>query len=110
MIFSISNLTVDVIPQAIVKRAVREIVGKRAVVIEDSDDLDVFEGASFKLEDGLQIAVRQYAGFPKDTSTIYIDKHVRDVAVIGILIRKILNEFDLTDDALSWERADDPEL
>ena len=49
MIKPIASLSVEVIPQAIVKRPIREIIGGRADLVMDSDDLDDFEGASFKL-------------------------------------------------------------
>jgi hypothetical protein len=110
MIYPITNLSVEVIPQAIINRPVAEVVGNRSQVVNDTDDLDSFEGASFKLDSNLEIAVRHYQGYPKNTSTIYIDQKINKVEEISALIRKILKEFGLSEDALSWERANDPDL
>jgi hypothetical protein len=71
-----------------------------------SDDLDYFEGASFKLDNKIEIAVRHYRGHPD----LYIDRRESDVENITQLIRKILDEFDAPLAALQWERRDDPDL
>jgi hypothetical protein len=110
MIKPIANLSVEVVPQAIVNCPVSEVVGGYSDVVKDNDELDEFEGASFKLNGNLEIAVRHYQGYPKDTTTIYIDQKVTDVEEISALIRVILNEFGLTEAVLSWERAKDPQL
>jgi hypothetical protein len=110
MIKPIRSLSVDVVPQAIVNLPVRKIVHGLADVREGSDDLDYFEGASFKLNDEFEIAIRHYRGHPENTSTIYIDSSANDVEFITQLIRKILKEFRIPADALRWERKDDPDL
>ncbi len=110
MIKPIANLSVEVIPQAIINRPVWDVVGKYAEISKDTDELDTYEGASFKLDSNLEIAVRHYQGHPKNTSTIYIDQKINNVAEITYLIRKILKEFDLSPDFLAWERAKDPDL
>jgi hypothetical protein len=110
MIQPIPNLTVEVTPQAIINRPVSEVVGDRSKIVHDHDDLDTFEGASFKLDSQLEIAVRRYSGYPENTATIYIDEKIKDLGEITRLIRKILKEFDLSEDSLRWERIDDPDL
>jgi hypothetical protein len=110
MIQPIRSLTVEVTPQAIINRPVADVVGRYADVVKETDDLDTYEGASFVLDTNLQIAVRHYPGYPKDTSTIYIDENITKLEEISALIRKILKEFDLTEASLSWERAKNPEL
>jgi hypothetical protein len=110
MIKPIASLSVEVVPQAIINRAVFDVVGKYSDVMKDSDDFDHFEGASFKLNSNLEIAVRHYQGYPENTSTIYIDRKIQKVEEISALIRVILKEFDLPEDALCWERAKNPEL
>lgn len=109
MIQPIKRLTVDVVPQAIVALPVQKIVGNRGDVSEGVDDLDYFEGASFKLDNDVEIAVRHYRGHPKDTATIYIDGRESDVEHITGLIRKILDEFHVPPAALKWQRRDNPE-
>jgi hypothetical protein len=108
MIEPIGSLSVDVVPQAIVALPVGKIVGRR--VSSGSDDFDYFEGASFKLDNKIEIAVRHYRGHPENTSTIYIDRRLSNVEHITSLIRKILEEFHVPLEALQWERQDNPDL
>lgn len=110
MIEPIRSLSVDVVPQAIIGLPVNEIVGRRADISSGSDDLDKFEGASFKIDNKIEIAVRHYQGHPKDTTTIYIDRRQSNVEQITQLIRQILNEFEIPLTALQWERRNNPEL
>jgi hypothetical protein len=109
MIERIGSLSVDVVPQAIINLPVGKIVGED-YVISGEDDLDSFEGASFKLDREIEIAVRHYRGHPKDTATIYIDRREADIDSITRLIRKILIEFHVPEQALRWERRNDPNL
>jgi hypothetical protein len=108
MIEPIKSLSVDVIPQAIIALPVDKIGLK--YLREESDDFDLYQGASFKLDDKIEIAVRHYRGHPKNTTTIYIDRRERDVGHITHLIRKILEELHIPVEALQWERQHDPEL
>jgi hypothetical protein len=110
MIKPIASLSVEVVPQAILNCPVSEVIGGYSDIVKDSDEFDEFEGASFKLDSNLEIAVRHYQGYPKNTATIYIDQKVKDVEEISALIRKILSEFGLTEAVLSWERAKNPLL
>lgn len=110
MIYPISKLSVDVIPQAIIDRSVVDVVGSRTDVVTSSDDFDTFEGASFKLDGSVEIAVRHYSGYPNNTATIYIDSRISDLKKITGLIRTILREFGLSEKDLHWERAKDPDL
>jgi hypothetical protein len=108
MIEPISSLSVDVVPQAIIDLPIRKIVGAR--IVSGYDDFDSFEGAYFRLDREIEIAVRHYRGHPKNTSTIYIDRREADVETITRLIRKILHEFGVPITALQWERRNDPDL
>jgi hypothetical protein len=108
MIEPIKSLSVDVIPQAIIALPVDKIGLK--YLREESDDFDLYEGASFKLDDKIEIAVRRYRGHPKNTTTLYIDCRERNVEHITRLIRKILKELHIPEEALQWERRQNPEL
>ena len=110
MIEPIRSLSVDVIPQAIINMPVTAVVGERARLSRDLDDLDYFEGAAFKLNNEIEIAVRHYDGHDRNTTTLYIDRRERDVEHITWLIRVILDEFQGPVTALQWERRDNPEL
>jgi hypothetical protein len=84
-------------------------LGKRAT-ITGHDDFDFFEGAFFKLDHEIEIALRHYRGHPKDTTTIYIDRSKGDIETITRLIRIILEEFHVPEKALRWERRNDSNL
>ncbi len=110
MIEPIKRLSVDVIPQAIVGLPVGKIAQHWKHFSEESDDLDFYEGASFRLDNNIEIAVRHYRGHPNDTTTIYIDCRERDVERITRLVRKIMIELRIPEEALRWERRQNPEL
>jgi hypothetical protein len=110
MIKPIKSLSVEVVPQAVLALPVQMVLRGRAPISEGIDDLDYFEGASFKLDNNIEIAVRHYRGHPANTSTIYIDRRENELLKITSLIRKILTEFEVPLDALKWERKDDPDL
>jgi len=110
MIEPIRSLSVDVVPQAIIGLPVEKIVGKRADISSGHDDFDFFEGAFFKLDDKIEIAVRHYQGHPKNTTTIYIDRREADIERITELILQIMRELHVPSTALQWQRRDDPEL
>jgi len=110
MIEPISSLSVDVIPQAVISLPVEEIVGKKADISSGQDDFDFFEGASFKLDNKIEIAVRHYRGHPKDTTTIYIDRSEGDIERITQLVSQIMTAFHVPSHALQWQRRDNPEF
>ena len=110
MIKPINDLSVEVTPQAIINLPISKVLGKFADVQEGNDDLDFYQGASFKLDSHLEIAVRHYRGYPDNTATISIDRRIKNVEEITVLVRKILKEFDIKEEALRWERALDPDL
>jgi hypothetical protein len=110
MIEPIRSLSVDVVPQAIVSLPVELIVRRKDYISSGCDDFDSYEGASFKLDNEIEIAVRHYRGHPKNTTTIYIDRRENDVEHITHLIRKILSELHIPLEALQWERRQNPEL
>ncbi|WP_398480485.1 hypothetical protein [Tardiphaga sp.] len=109
VIRSIPDLSVEVIPQAILNLPIGNVVGRHGKVTSGVDDLDKFEGASFELNGKVEIAVRHYAGYPQNTSTIYIDRRIQDLGEITQLIRVILREFRISEASLEWERADNPD-
>jgi len=110
MIEPIGSLSVDVIPQAVINLPVKEIVGKKADISSGHDDFDFFEGASFKLDNKIEIAVRHYRGHPKDTTTIYIDRREGDIERITQLVSQIMLAFRVPSHALRWQRRDNPEF
>lgn len=110
MIEPIRSLSVDVVPQAIINMPVEAVIGRLTDIRRGSDDLDYFVGASFKLDNKIEIAVRHYDEHDKGTTTIYIDRREKSVEDITRLIRIILDELDVPVKALQWERQNDPDL
>jgi|SRR5665213_3062777 len=110
MLQPISELSVDVSPQAVVNMPLKSLIGSKSDIIEGRDDLDDFESASFKFASGLQISVRHYRGHPKNTSTIYIDRKIKDLEEITRVVREILAEFHVPVSSLNWERRQNPDL
>jgi len=110
MIEPIRSLSVDVVPQAIINMPVEAVIGRLTDIRRGSDDLDYFVGASFKLDNKIEIALRHYDGHDKGTTTIYIDRREKSVEHITRLIRIILDELDVPVKALQWERQNDPDL
>jgi hypothetical protein len=110
MIKPIGSLTVDVVPQAIIAMPVEKIIGQSADIRREYDDFDYFEGAFFKLDNVIEIAVRHYRGHPENTATIYIDRKEQDVGRITKLIQRILEDLHVPPSALTWERRNNPEL
>jgi hypothetical protein len=110
MIEPIKSLSVDVVPQAVVGLPIYKIVGQKGEILKGSDDFDSFEGAFFKLNNSIEIAVRHYRGHPRNTTTIYVDRKHSDVKQITLIVHQILDAFNVPRTALQWQRSDNPEL
>ena len=110
MLQSISDIQTDLVPQAIINRPIASLVEGRAQLVEHADDLDYYEGASFVLDGDFPFAVRRYRGYPANTSTIYLDPNISDIGRITAIIRRIIGEFHLPEDCISWQRRDDADL
>jgi len=103
---------VDFVPQAILRVSLAHFSGWRGLKLgRSADDLDEYEGVAFlDAELGKPVAVRRYAGHPKDTVTIYLPYEVEDVGVITQSVHRLVQDFGLSDDDILWERKDNPEL
>jgi len=101
---------VDLVPQAIVRRPISFFARKFGNFVEDHDDLDIYEGAAFNLDDDLCFAMKRYRGYPADTTTIYLPNEIRTVDEIAAVISRILKELEISQSFLEWQRADGPDL
>jgi hypothetical protein len=93
---------VDFMPQAIVHRS----VGYFSVVLgfkfeRDTDDLDDYESAFFKLDEQFPFALVHYRGNPMDTITIYFGRATKREDVWSIVSR-IVDNFKLPSSAIEW--------
>jgi len=103
---------VDFVPQAILRVSLAYFSGWRGLkLVRSADDLDEYEGVAFlDAELGKPVAVRHYAGHPKDTVTIYLPYEVEEVEVITQSVHRLVRDFGLSDENILWERKDNPEL
>jgi hypothetical protein len=107
----IRSLSVDVVPQAVISLPVGRVVGRRADISSGNDDLDYFEGASFKLDNKIELAVRHYRGHPENTSTLYIlivakATYSKLPSSSERFLMSLMSHFA----AIQWERRDNPNL
>jgi hypothetical protein len=110
MIKAVLDEPPDQIPQAILNIPIHEAVKQFGELREGEDDLDVYVGATFLLDQNVAFSVRHYRGHPKSTSTIYLDSNIRDVTQITSTLEHILQELDISTQKVHWQRRDDPDL
>jgi hypothetical protein len=102
---------IDLIPQAIIRKPISYFDGRFGIrLVDDHDDQDKYQGAALSLNGELRFALKHYAGYPADTTTVYLSREFRDVKEITGIVAKILREFELPSSVLCWQRADDPDL
>jgi len=101
---------IDFIPHAIFGVPISYFSKNYGLKIESShDDLDAYEG-TYYIEGELPVAIRTYAGHPKNTVTLYLPSTLQSVEKISVLVRDVAKHFGIDDSALQWERAQDPAL
>ncbi len=102
---------IDLIPQAIIKKPISYFDGRFGIhVVDDHDDFDAYQGAALSLNGELRFALKHYAGYPSETTTIYLSREFKDVEEITRIVTKIIHALQLPASAISWQRADDPDL
>jgi hypothetical protein len=102
---------IELIPQAIIKKPISYFDGRFGIrVVSDRDDFDEYQGAALSLNGKLRFALKHYAGYPPDTTTIYLAREFSDVQEITGIVARILREFELPSSAIFWQRADSPDF
>jgi hypothetical protein len=103
---------VDFVPQAILSVPISYFSDRLGYTIARStDDLDSYEGISFfDKEFDSPVAVRNYAGHPKDTVTIYLPYEFENIDVITKVVHRLVAKFDLSERDIFWERRTNPDL
>ena len=93
---------VDFMPQAVVHRQVGYFSAVLGLRFErDTDDLDDYVSAYFKLDEQLPFALVHYRGNPTDTITIYFARETKREDVPSIVSR-IVDAFKLPSNAIEW--------
>src|SRR3954471_4286111 len=108
----------ELIPQAILAKPISyfQVVsaqrmnfsGKKVFAV-DHDDLDLYEGATFQLDDGTMFAIRQYRGNPLNRSTVYLPWEIDDLNSITDIVSRVADEFYLGRADIVWQRSDNPD-
>jgi hypothetical protein len=103
---------IELVPQAILLRSIWEIAKKLDFKVEKGqDDFDSYEGFGAYYGDlNLIFAVMHYRGYPKETSTIYLPRDVKQVEKITETIHLLVKEMYVSENEIEWERAHDPTL
>ncbi|HTT76026.1 MAG TPA: hypothetical protein VMF50_08600 [Candidatus Binataceae bacterium] len=101
----------DLVPQAILRKPLSYFQRHLHMdIVRGEDDLDAFEGAALSLNGTLPFALKHYAGYPENTTTIYLSGNVTDIDAITSIINTIVRELELNNEAVEWQRSDDPDL
>ncbi len=102
---------VDLVPQAIIDRPISFFHDQLGIdFVTDNDDLDEYEGAFLTFNGKWAFALRHYKGHPADKTTIYLLREIDKVEAISEMIQEIVRELKLPDNALYWQRSNNPEL
>jgi hypothetical protein len=101
----------EFIPQAIIGFPISLFAEKlRASISRDHDDLDAYEAIAMVTNGGELVELKHYAGYPKDTTTVYLSEMINDVDQISAIIRTVAFELEIPAGKIIWQRADDPSL
>ena len=94
----------DLVPHAIIQRSVSAFSKSYELeFIRDADDLDGFSVLYLDLG-GKKAALIHYDGEPEDTITIYLPRRLTQQGA-DRAVNKILKEYRLHDDAISWRET-----
>jgi|SRR5271166_2097024 len=97
---------IEWIPQAIIRKPVAFFQKRLGLkFIEDSDNLDFFEGTLPARIGNRSFVLRRYRGFPSDVVGIYLPHDLTDGAAISKMIHKITERLNLPSSAISWQRG-----
>src|SRR2546422_342010 len=101
----------ELIPQAILNRPLSYFQKQLHVeIIRGEDDLDVFDGVALSIDGRVRFALKHYPGYPDNTTTIYLSREFKDVGEISRLVELIVDELQLPQEAVFWQRSDNPDL
>ena len=102
----------ELVPQAIVDRPLGYFAERfRLDIVRGHDDFDNFEAAAIEVADGhLIIELKHYAGYPENTTTIYLPFEIRGLPQVTLWIDLIIRELKIPRGWVSWQRANDPDL
>lgn len=101
----------DFLPQAIISRPVSHFAKELNIPFShEHDDFDECDVAAVQIENGPIFALKHYAGYPENTTTIYLPQNFQGVEVVTRLIRMITEHLNIPANWIIWQRADNPDL
>ncbi len=108
----LTELAEDLVPQAIIGRPISYFASQFNILFtREHDDLDEYDVAALRIgSQGFVFALKHYKGYPKKTTTIYLPASVRSVSTISYVIAAIIDELQIPQSWIVWQRSDDPEL
>ena len=92
----------EVVPQAVFWRPISYFATS---VRTDEDDLDIFQAASFILDNNINFDLRKYRGHPDQTVTVYLPFDVEMLEEILKIIGVIIIGLALPKYAVAWQRG-----
>jgi hypothetical protein len=106
----------DLIPQAIISRPLSHFAGQlKTSINHERDDFDEYDVIVLMIDDGiiddgLVFELKHYAGYPDNTTTIYLPKQINNVGQISDMIGIIARDLHIPREWVVWQRSDDPDL
>jgi hypothetical protein len=100
----------EFVPQAVLDRPTSHF--KEALnipFVRGHDDFDEYEAAAIELN-GFTFELKRYAGYPANSTTIYLPYYVDNLEAIEGFLRAIFAELGVPQNWVSWRRSDDPTL
>lgn len=100
--FANHGLESDVVPQAIFWRPLAYFT---TAIREEQDNLDVYKGASFSVDNRLNFDLRTYRGHLVYTVTLYFAFALREEAEIGAAVNTVVETMAVPERAVAWRRG-----
>jgi len=105
----IPNPAVDFVAHAIVQRPVEYFEDRLGGFDRALDDLDYYDGGTFRLDDGVLFALRHYDEYPANTVAVFLDGRIRDVELISRIVQRIASELEVTN-SIAWQRGEEQKM
>jgi hypothetical protein len=100
----------EFVPQAIVDRPISYFAEKLNLPLTlGHDDFDEYEAAAVQVGDFI-VELKHYAGYPENSTTIYLSYEIEDLARVTLLIGVIAEALGISRSWISWQRSLDPTL
>ena len=102
----------EFVPQAVIDYPMSFFEEKlRMPAVHEQDDLDEYEAIALIIDDGgVLVELKHYAGYPENTTTIYLSDFINNVAQISDTIGIVAGELEIPRERIVWQRSDNPDF